>query len=82
MWARVLRDAELSPVVREAAEPRFQYLRAAAGALSECWPDGLARAAARHAVQFRTWQSLAAEGLSDETTARLMTSLAELAARE
>ena len=76
MWAHVLRDAELSPVVREAAEPRFRYLREAAAVLGEGWPEGLAHAAIRHATRFATWQSLHAEHLSDDDAADLMTRLA------
>jgi AcrR family transcriptional regulator len=81
MWAHVLRDAELSPVVREAAEPRFRYLRDASAALSEGWPSRLARAAIAFAAQFRTWQSLAHEELSDEAAADLMLRLAIAATR-
>jgi AcrR family transcriptional regulator len=76
MWAHVLRDVELSEVVRLAAEPRFRYLRDASAVLSEGWSGRLARAAIAHAVQFRTWQSLANEQLSDDDAAALMARLA------
>jgi len=76
MWTRVLRDADLSPAVREAAEPRFRYMREAAAVLTAGWQGRLARAAIGHAVQFRTWQSLAAEQLTDAAAAELMTRLA------
>lgn len=75
MWANVLRDAALSPVVREAAQPRFRFLEAAAAVLGEPWP-ALARVAIRHAVEFTTWHSLARE-LTDKAAAELMTRLAE-----
>jgi AcrR family transcriptional regulator len=77
MWSHVLRDVELSAVVREAAEPRFRYLREARAVLAEGWAGRQARAAIGHAVQFRTWQSLArGEELSDEEAADLMVRLA------
>jgi AcrR family transcriptional regulator len=76
MWDHVLRDVELSPTLREAAEPRFRYLREAATLLSEGCTRRLQRAAVGHAVQFRTWQSLArGEQLSDGEAAELMTRL-------
>lgn len=75
MWSHVLRDADVSDVVRAAATPRFEYLRAAAALLGEAWPATLARAAIGHAVQFRTWESLANEGLDDALATELMTRL-------
>jgi AcrR family transcriptional regulator len=80
MWANVLRDAELSPQVRGAAEPRFHFLREAAAILGEGWTGRRAKAAIGHAVQFRTWQSLArGEQLSDEEAVDLMARLARAA---
>jgi AcrR family transcriptional regulator len=81
MWSHVLRDAESSAVVREAAEPRFRYLRDAADVLGQGWSNGLARAAIGHAVQFSTWQSLARERLTDDGAADLMTRLAVAASQ-
>jgi AcrR family transcriptional regulator len=78
MWSHVLRDAGLSPVVREAAEPRFRYLAEAAQILGEGW-SGLGPAAIAHAVQFHTWESLARLDLGDEQAAELMTALAKAA---
>jgi AcrR family transcriptional regulator len=72
MWSHVLRDAETSAVVREAAEPRFRYLQNVKTALGEGWPAARAHAAIGHAVQFSTWRSLAAEGLSDAEAVELM----------
>lgn len=83
MWAHVLRDVEVSPVLREAAAPRFHYLREATDLLCDGWAAPLARAAVGHAVRFGTWQSLArGEHLSDEAAAELMTRLAIEAARQ
>jgi AcrR family transcriptional regulator len=80
MWGHVLRDADTSKIVREAAEPRFSYLRSVAAVLAADWPKRASRAIIGHATQFRTWQSLDEEGLTDDLAARLMTRLAELAA--
>jgi AcrR family transcriptional regulator len=82
MWGHVLRDAEVSDLVRQAAEPRFAYLRTVATALGTGWQKDVSRAVIAHAIQFWTWQSLDNGGISDELAARLMTRLAELAARE
>jgi AcrR family transcriptional regulator len=80
MWGHVLRDVELSPVVREAAEPRFRLLREATTILAEGWSSRQARAAIGHAVQFHTWQSLArGQQLPDEEVADLMMRLAIVA---
>jgi AcrR family transcriptional regulator len=76
MWANVLRDVEVSEVVREAAEPRFRYVEEAAQVLGTGWPHRLARAVIGHAVEFRTWQSLARQDLDDEDAAELMTRFA------
>jgi AcrR family transcriptional regulator len=80
MWSHVLADAEKSVVVRQAAEPRFHYLREAATVLSRGF-TGLAPIAITHAVQFTTWQSFARAQVGDETAVRLMVLLATVAAR-
>jgi AcrR family transcriptional regulator len=72
MWAHVLRDAEVIPLIREVAEPRFALLRTAAEILGRGVRGRLRRAAIGHAVQFRTWQSLANEGLDDQSAVELM----------
>ena len=73
MWSNVLRDAELDPLVRAAAEPRLAYLRDTGVALAQIWPGKFARAATALALQFHTWQALTRERLSDDDAAELMT---------
>ena len=82
-WANVLRDAEISPLVKEMAERRrLAFLREARDVLLAGWPAGrarrpLLRAVLALAVDFRTWQTLArGEGLDDRAAASLMVRLA------
>jgi AcrR family transcriptional regulator len=67
MWTNVLRDETLVASVASALTGFWAYLDAAADALAAGWGarDGHRRvllAAARHAVDFRTWRSLAHDG--------------------
>jgi AcrR family transcriptional regulator len=83
MWGHILRDIELSEVLREVAEPRFRWVREVTAVLSAGWLTRGARAAIGHAVQFRTWQSLArGQELSDEEAVGLMVLLASAAEKK
>ena len=67
MWTNVLRDETLVPSVASALTAFWAYLEAAADALANGWGARGGRrrvllAAARHAVDFRTWRSLARDG--------------------
>ena len=67
MWTNVLRDETLVPSVASALTEFWAYLDAAADALAAGWSARGGRrrvleAAARHAVDFRTWRSLARDG--------------------
>jgi AcrR family transcriptional regulator len=67
MWTNVLRDETLVASVASALTAFWAYLDAAADALTAGWhtPDSrrhVLHAAARHAVDFRTWRSLAQDG--------------------
>jgi AcrR family transcriptional regulator len=67
MWTHVLRDATLVPAVDVALVPFRAYLDDAARALATGWGArggrrALVLAAARHAVDFHTWRSLARDG--------------------
>ena len=81
MWHNVLRDAELDPVLREAAEPRFRMLREATEILAVGWRSPRTGAAVALAVDFHTWQALARRELSDADMTQLMTMLALVAER-
>jgi AcrR family transcriptional regulator len=67
VWTNVLRDETLVASVASALTAFWAYLDAAADALATGWGAPGARrrvllAAARHAVDFRTWRSLARDG--------------------
>jgi AcrR family transcriptional regulator len=67
MWTNVLRDETLVAAVGPALEPFRAYLDDAARALAAGWGARGGRramllAAARHAVDFHTWRSLARDG--------------------
>lgn len=86
-WSNILRDAEVMPVVREiAGKRRLAYLDAVADGLAAGWGARGARrerlrAAIALAVDFRTWQTLAAKsGLTDEQAVSLMTAVVACAA--
>jgi AcrR family transcriptional regulator len=67
MWTNVLRDETLVASVASALTGFWAYLDAAADVLAAGWGArggrrGVLVAAARHAVDFRTWRSLARDG--------------------
>lgn len=77
MLARVLADEPEVLELGEVMAPWWEYMREVAGGLSAGWgavPERqrLLRAAVGHAIRFSTWESLAAEGLSNEEAAELM----------
>jgi AcrR family transcriptional regulator len=81
-WQAVLRDAEVSTLIREiATERRLQYLGALRDTLAAGWRlrDGRRRrlrAALGLAVDFRSWETLALkQGLGDRAAAALMCAL-------
>jgi AcrR family transcriptional regulator len=72
MWTNVLRDETLVAPVAAAITGFWTYLDAAADALAAGWGARGGRrrvllAAARHAVDFRTWRSLAHDGRLSRT---------------
>jgi AcrR family transcriptional regulator len=67
IYANVLRDEELDPVVRATLAPFKAFLDEAGGVLAAGWPAPtsgrhMVAAAARHVVDFHTWRSLARRG--------------------
>ena len=86
MWANILRDAELVPAIPKALAPWERHLDAMVALLASGWGArgarrGLLHAAIRHAVDFRTWQTLVQHsGISSLQGARLMRALVEDAA--
>jgi AcrR family transcriptional regulator len=87
MMANILRDVELVPSVPPTVVPFELYLEEAVGVLASGWGARGARrtlllAAIRHALDFRTWESLVQRGgISRAQGARLMRALAEDALR-
>ena len=86
MLSRVLRDAEVNPLVREAAEGRYQYNARVRQVLEVGWKVRgrrlrLLRAAIAHAVDFRAWESLSASGLDDMEVAEVLTGFVDQVAR-
>lgn len=80
MLANLLRDEETVEIVRERLAALHGFLDAIrdmllAGRGLRGGARRRAAAAARHAVTFQTWQSLASQGLSDDEAADLMTAL-------
>ena len=86
MWANIIRDAELVAAIPPALAPLERQLDEMAELLASGWGTRgarrpLLRAAIRHAIDFRTWQSLVERGgMSASDGARLMGALAEDAA--
>jgi AcrR family transcriptional regulator len=81
MLANILRDAELVESVGRRMGPLEEFWEAARRRLAAGLPRRkTVSAAIRHAVDFRTWQSLVSDGgLSRAQAARLMASLVESA---
>ena len=81
MWANIIRDAELVPA--RALAPFEHQLDEMAELLASGWGArgarrALLRAAIRHAIDFRTWQSLVERGgMTASDGARLMGALAK-----
>jgi AcrR family transcriptional regulator len=76
MFSNVLRDAETMPAVREAAADLFVYADSVASELERLF-DGRSvkrKATLHHALEFRTWQSLAKLARSDRAAAELASS--------
>jgi len=86
MLSNVLRDAELVDALRPTLAPLQGFLAEAAEILAAGWPARGRRrhvlaAAVRHAVDFQTWRSLAANNRIARTEAvELVTALVEAAA--
>jgi AcrR family transcriptional regulator len=83
--ALVLRDAEEMPALRDVLEPFLAYVREIADDLADRWrPAGeearWLRAAAGLAVDFHTWSSLDAQGLTPPEAAHLMAGLLQATA--
>jgi AcrR family transcriptional regulator len=80
MMTNALRDAETVPIVERALEAYRGYLDDVVLVLAQAFPPGAARtvlnAAIRHAIGFRTWQSLVRlNGLAPEDAVRLMAAM-------
>ncbi len=80
MVERVLRDEEEMPELAQVLAPWHEYMREVAGGLAAGWGTDVhrqrtVRAAVGHALDFFTWRSLAAQGLSDEEAGELMVGL-------
>ena len=77
MWANVLRDEEFVEAITPSLQPLRAYLDEAARVLARGRPRRKSVAAGtRHAVDFRTWQSLVAEGgLTREQAIALMAAM-------
>ena len=86
MFSNVLRDAELVDALRPTLLPLQAFLAEAVEILARGWPTRGPRrrvlaAALRHAVDFQTWRSLAADTAIGRTEAiELVTALVEAAA--
>lgn len=87
MWANVLRDAELVPAIPKTLAPYGRLLDEMVSLLASGWGARgtrrtLLNAAIRHAIDFRTWESLVQRGgITAPQAARLMRALAEDALR-
>jgi len=84
MFSNVLRDAEFVDFARAAVAPLRDYLDEAAEALlagrrARGRRRRLIEAAIRHALEFSTWRSLAANGIARPDAVRLMAGLVETA---
>lgn len=85
MMANVLRDADLLPIVSRSAASYVDYADDVALRLAEGLAPGhrLTAAAVRHAVDFRTWQSLVVQcGLQPTIAVGLMVSMAKSVSTE
>jgi AcrR family transcriptional regulator len=83
MWGNILRDADLVPALPRALAPFERQLDEMAELLASGWGArgarrALLKATIRHAVDFRTWESLVQRGdIGASQGARLMRALVE-----
>lgn len=86
MLTSVFRDAAGIPAVAEVLMPYRHYLRQRADELARAWPasrpERLRRAAIAHALEFDTWRSLSAQGLTDAEAAEVMVGMVTGVRRE
>jgi AcrR family transcriptional regulator len=81
MSSRVLRDAEINELVREAARGRQEYAARVRAVLEPGWAargrrTTWVRAAIGHATDFRTWESLAhGQGLDDDAITEVLVAM-------
>ena len=80
MVEKVLRDEEEISELAQVLAPWHEYMREVAGGLAAGWGTDTrrqrtVRAAVAHTLDFLTWRSLAAQGLSDEEIGELMVGL-------
>jgi hypothetical protein len=85
MFRKVLRDAELVDLARDAVAPLRAYLEEAdeiliVGRRARGRRRQLLEGALRHALAFSTWRSLTANGIGRADAVKLMTALVEGAA--
>jgi AcrR family transcriptional regulator len=87
MWRNILRDVELVPAIPKAMAPFERQLDEVVQQLAAGWGArgnrrAVVTAAIRHAIDFRTWESLVQRGgLTGSQGARLMRELVEAAVR-
>jgi AcrR family transcriptional regulator len=87
IWSNILRDVELVPAIPKAMAPFERQLDELVRLLASGWGArggrrALLTAAIRHAIDFRTWESLVQRGgISASQGARLMRALVEDALR-
>jgi AcrR family transcriptional regulator len=77
MWRAAYRDVDDVPALQEPMSQVSAYLGGIAQGLADGWPRQSGsgkrlKATLHHAVQFSTWASLVAQGLSDREAARLV----------
>jgi AcrR family transcriptional regulator len=86
MLSRVLRDAEVNPLVKEATHARLAHATRVRAVLEPGWGargrrQVWLRAAVGHATDFRTWESLAiGQGLSDDAVTEVLVGMVREAA--
>lgn len=85
MLSKVLRDAELVELARDAVAPLHAFLREAAEVLARGRPARgrrrqLLEGALRHALAFSTWRSLAENGIARPDAVKLVAALVDAAA--
>ena len=86
MFSRVLRDAEINPLVKEALQARLEHAARVREVLEPGWGTRgrrqvWLRAAVGHATDFRAWESLAdGQGLSDEGVTEVLVGMVREAA--